>query len=104
MDQVGQISLVLVEGPSQVGGLQLSGRTPHNRVVNFTASSQLVGEEIPVLITAAHAHSLQGMVCAEKDGSLQVVRREDHAGNEDIGSYHGSTDQHTHRGVERHQE
>jgi tRNA-2-methylthio-N6-dimethylallyladenosine synthase len=68
--QVGQVFWVLVEGPSQMGGSQLSGRTPHNRVVNFSGSPLLVGEEVPVLITTAHAHSLEGVVGMEDVMSL----------------------------------
>jgi len=71
---VGQTTRVLVEGPSQVGGSQLSGRTPQNRVVNFQGTSELVGEEIPVLISAGHAHSLEGVVCVEDNVNLKVVK------------------------------
>jgi tRNA-2-methylthio-N6-dimethylallyladenosine synthase len=72
--QVGQTSLVLVEGPSQIGGSQLSGRTPQNRVVNFEGSPQLVGEEIPILITVAHAHSLEGVVCLKEKVILKIAK------------------------------
>lgn len=72
--QVGQTTRVLVEGPSQVGGSQLSGRTPQNRVVNFQGTPELVGEEIPVLISAGHAHSLEGVVCVEDNVNLKVVK------------------------------
>lgn len=72
--QLGQTTLVLVEGPSQAGGSQLSGRTPQNRVVNFQGSLQLVGEEIPILITAAHAHSLEGAVCVEEKVNLKILK------------------------------
>ncbi|MBW2392021.1 MAG: TRAM domain-containing protein [Deltaproteobacteria bacterium] len=72
--QVGQTTRVLVEGPSQVGGSQLSGRTPQNRVVNFQGPPELVGEEIPVLISAGHAHSLEGVVCVEDNVNLKVVK------------------------------
>jgi tRNA-2-methylthio-N6-dimethylallyladenosine synthase len=72
--QVGDIPRVLVEGPSQVGGSQLSGRTPHHRVVNFVGPLQLVGNEVPVLITTGHAHSLEGVACVEEDISLQVAK------------------------------
>ena len=78
--QVGQISLVLVEGPSQVGGSQLSGRTPQNRVVNFQGSPQLVGEEIPIFITTAHAHSLEGVVCVEEKANLKMVKEKSWCG------------------------
>jgi tRNA-2-methylthio-N6-dimethylallyladenosine synthase len=72
--QVGQTSLVLVEGPSQMGGYQLSGRTPQNRVVNFEGALHMVGEEIPILITTAHAHSLEGVVCLEEKVNLKVAK------------------------------
>jgi tRNA-2-methylthio-N6-dimethylallyladenosine synthase len=73
-EQVGQTTRVLVEGPSQAGGTQLSGRTPQNRVINFQGSSQLLGKEIPVLVTVAHPHSLEGVVCAEDNARLKVVK------------------------------
>jgi tRNA-2-methylthio-N6-dimethylallyladenosine synthase len=72
--QVGQTTQVLVEGQSQAGGSQLSGRTPQNRVVNFQSPAQLVGEEIPVLITAAHPNSLEGVVCVNENVRLKAVK------------------------------
>jgi tRNA-2-methylthio-N6-dimethylallyladenosine synthase len=72
--QVGQTSVVLVEGPSQIGGSQLSGRTPHNRVVNFEGSPHLIGEEVPILITVAHAHSLEGVVCLEEKVNSKIAK------------------------------
>ncbi|MFP3870705.1 MAG: tRNA (N6-isopentenyl adenosine(37)-C2)-methylthiotransferase MiaB [Syntrophobacteria bacterium] len=72
--QVGQITRVLVEGSSRVGGSQLCGRTPHNRVINFLGPSELVGKEVAVLITAAHAHSLDGVVRLEENMGLQAVK------------------------------
>ena len=78
--QVGQTTLVLVEGPSQIGGSQLSGRTPQNRVVNFKGSPHLVGEEIPILITTAHAHSLEGVVCLEENVNLKIAKEKSWCG------------------------
>ena len=78
--QVGQTCLVLVEGPSQLGGSQLSGRTPQNRVVNFEGSPHLVGEEIPILITVAHAHSLEGVVCVEEKVNLKFAKEKSWCG------------------------
>ena len=72
--QVGQTSLVLVEGLSQIGGSQLSGRTPHNRVVNFEGLPHLIGEEVPLLITVAHAHSLEGVVCPEEKVNSKIAK------------------------------
>jgi tRNA-2-methylthio-N6-dimethylallyladenosine synthase len=78
--QVGQTARVLVEGPSQIGGSQLSGRTPQNRVVNFQGPPELVGEQVPVLITAGHAHSLEGVVCVEDNLSLKIVKEKSWCG------------------------
>ena len=72
--QVGRITPVLVEGPSQVGEGQLSGRSPQNRVVNFSGQPDLVGREVPVLITAACPHSLQGVVAIEGHHPLPMVK------------------------------
>jgi hypothetical protein len=43
-------------------------------VVNFQGPPELVGEEIPVLISAGYAHSLEGVVCVEDNVSLKVVK------------------------------
>lgn len=72
--QVGETLPVLVEGPSQTGNCQLSGRTPHNRVVNFEGSAGLVGEEVPVYVCAARAHSLLGVVSTRKSQVFEAVR------------------------------
>jgi tRNA-2-methylthio-N6-dimethylallyladenosine synthase len=72
--QVGTITPVLAEGPSQMGDGQWSGRSPQNRVVNFLGSADLVGREVPVLITAACAHSLQGVVAIEGHHPLPMVK------------------------------
>jgi len=72
--QVGTITPVLVEGPSQAGQGQLSGRSPQNRVVNFSGHPDLVGREVPVLISAACPHSLQGVVAIEGHHPLPMVK------------------------------
>jgi len=72
--QVGSITPVLVEGPSQVGEGQLSGRSPQNRVVNFAGQPDLVGREVPVLISAACPHSLQGVVASDGYHPLPMVK------------------------------
>ncbi len=61
---VGQVKEVLVEGLSKRSPEQLSGRLRSNEVVNFTGPRELVGRLTPVVITAAHPHSLQGE-CAD---------------------------------------
>ena len=72
--QVGTITPVLVEGPSQAGEGQLSGRSPQNRVVNFSGQPNLVGREVPVLISAACPHSLQGVVAIDGHHPLPLVK------------------------------
>ena len=61
---VGQTLDVLVEGRSKKNPAELMGRTENNRVVNFAAPghtmSRLVGQVLPMTITAALAHSLRG--------------------------------------------
>jgi len=72
--EVGKITTVLTEGPSQAGDGQLSGRSPQNRVVNFSGSPALVGREVPVLISAACAHSLQGLAAVDGHQPLPTVK------------------------------
>jgi len=57
---VGTVQQILVEGPSRKHSHQLAGRTFNNRVVNFTAEPDLIGEFVDVRITQALPHSLQG--------------------------------------------
>ncbi|MEJ5299834.1 MAG: tRNA (N6-isopentenyl adenosine(37)-C2)-methylthiotransferase MiaB [Thermodesulforhabdaceae bacterium] len=52
--------MVLVEGESKLGSSQLTGRTPHNRIVNFEGSKELIGKEVAVRIVEGYAHSLKG--------------------------------------------
>jgi tRNA-2-methylthio-N6-dimethylallyladenosine synthase len=56
----GMIRVVLVEGESKLGSGQLTGRTPHNKIVNFEGSKELVGKEVAVRIVEGYAHSLRG--------------------------------------------
>jgi tRNA-2-methylthio-N6-dimethylallyladenosine synthase len=71
---VGTITPVLVEGPSKAGEGQLSGRSPQNRVVNFSGQPDLLGREVPVLISTACPHSLQGVVAIEGHHPLPMVK------------------------------
>ena len=60
---VGTTQEVLVEGPSKKSVDQLTGRTPCNRIVNFTDgadSMARVGQILPVRIVEAFSHSLLG--------------------------------------------
>ncbi|MBI5446902.1 MAG: tRNA (N6-isopentenyl adenosine(37)-C2)-methylthiotransferase MiaB [Deltaproteobacteria bacterium] len=66
---VGSVRRVLVEGRSKEadrparrngGGVQLTGRTPENKIANFAGDQSLLGVEVPVRISAASLHSLAG--------------------------------------------
>jgi tRNA-2-methylthio-N6-dimethylallyladenosine synthase len=58
--EVGQLREVLVEGPSKNAGLQVSGRTLQNRIVNFEGPDELTGHTVIVKIVDALSHSLRG--------------------------------------------
>jgi tRNA-2-methylthio-N6-dimethylallyladenosine synthase len=57
---VDSVQRILVERPSKKDLQQLSGRTENNRVVNFTAHHDLIGEFVDVKITEALPNSLRG--------------------------------------------
>ncbi len=57
---IGTIQSVLVDGVSRKSDEQISGRTENNRIVNFTANKNLIGEFVDVKITDAWSNSLQG--------------------------------------------
>ncbi len=57
---VGSVQTVLVEKPSRKRADQLSGRTANNRVVNFDASPEQVGQFVNIRITEALPNSLRG--------------------------------------------
>jgi len=61
---VGTLQRVLVEKPSRKRSDQLSGRTENNRVVNFDASPELVGQFVELRITEALPNSLRGELIA----------------------------------------
>jgi len=59
---VGTVQKVLVSGPSKKDPNQLAGRTENNRVVNFSADSQRVGQIVELHITEALPNSLRGEI------------------------------------------
>ena len=65
---VDSVQRVLVERPSKRDVQQFSGRTENNRVVNFRASRDLIGEFTDVRITDALPNSLRGEL-------VDIVRR-----------------------------
>ncbi|MCB1789706.1 MAG: tRNA (N6-isopentenyl adenosine(37)-C2)-methylthiotransferase MiaB [Gammaproteobacteria bacterium] len=57
---VGSVQRVLVDRPSRKDPNEISGRTENNRVVNFVAPTDLIGQFVDVRITAANPNSLRG--------------------------------------------
>lgn len=51
---------VLVEGPSARDKSRLTGRTPNNKLVNFTGNPDHIGKIVPVHITKAGTFSMTG--------------------------------------------
>jgi len=60
----GRVLDVLVEGPSRTNSKVLTGRTTHNKVVNFLGASDLVGKILPLKIKHAAPFALKGEVIA----------------------------------------
>jgi tRNA-2-methylthio-N6-dimethylallyladenosine synthase len=59
---LGTTQKVLVVGPSKKDPTMLSGRTENNRVVNFHADHNLIGQMVDITITEALPYSLRGEV------------------------------------------
>jgi len=57
---VGSTQRVLVERPSKKNPAEVAGRTENNRVVNFVAPAQVIGQMVDVVITEAMPNSLRG--------------------------------------------
>ena len=62
---VGTTRMALVTGPSKLDPGQLQGRTEDNRVVNFRAGEELIGELVPVAIIEALPNSLRGEMATD---------------------------------------
>ncbi|EIJ41284.1 tRNA-N(6)-(isopentenyl)adenosine-37 thiotransferase enzyme MiaB [Beggiatoa alba B18LD] len=61
---VGTVQKILVERPSKKDPQQLAGRTENNRVVNFNADPNLIGQFVNVRITEALPNSLRGILAS----------------------------------------
>ncbi len=59
-NRVGLIEKVLVEGESRNDPEFLSGRTDHNRILNFKGSKDLLGKTVKVKVTEGLLNSLRG--------------------------------------------
>jgi tRNA-2-methylthio-N6-dimethylallyladenosine synthase len=57
---------ILVEGESKKGG-QLTGRTPTNKIVNFSNNNSIIGEIVKVTIKRAFVNSLYGYLSVISD-------------------------------------
>jgi tRNA-2-methylthio-N6-dimethylallyladenosine synthase len=77
---LGERAQVLVEGPSDMAKrhgeiegdiVQLTGRTPCDRIVVFDGNPRLVGQIIPVAIYEIAPHTLFGAVVTEHVGPLR---------------------------------
>ncbi|OYW04275.1 MAG: hypothetical protein B7X11_03150 [Acidobacteria bacterium 37-65-4] len=64
VSMVGQVEEVLVDARSKRRDWELAGRTSGNTVVNFAGDASLVGQLVPVRITAAAPNSLRGEAMA----------------------------------------
>ena len=62
----GQVLSVLVEGESRQGDGQLFGRTTANRIVNFSGSSELIGQIVTVKISKVFRNSHLGELVESK--------------------------------------
>jgi len=58
--RIGQIEEVLVEGESRNDSEFLSGRTDHNRILNFKGTKDLIGKSVKVKVTEGLLNSLRG--------------------------------------------
>jgi tRNA-2-methylthio-N6-dimethylallyladenosine synthase len=70
---VGGVERVLIERPSKKNPVQVAGRTENNRVVNFDADHELIGEFVDVRITEALPNSLRGVLVDKAARSVAHV-------------------------------
>jgi len=60
--RVGIVEEVLVEGESKQKNSMLSGRTTHNRIVNFEGDKNMIGHLVSVKVQEGLPNSLRGMI------------------------------------------
>lgn len=63
---LGKVEKILVTEPAAKDVKQVTGRTENNRIVNFIASSELIGKIVSVKITEVLTNSLRGTINAAK--------------------------------------
>jgi tRNA-2-methylthio-N6-dimethylallyladenosine synthase len=70
---VGSVQRVLADRPSKKNPAELAGRTENNRVVNFDAGHDLIGEFVQTRITEALPNSLRGVLVDKGTRSVAFV-------------------------------
>ena len=68
---VGGVQSILVERPSRKDPTMLAGRTENNRVVNFSAPDELIGQFVDVKITEVMPNSLRGELVEKSVGTVR---------------------------------
>ena len=67
---LGSVQRILVERPSRKNPKEMAGRTENNRVVNFEASNDILGQFVDVKITSASNNSLRGELVATPEAEF----------------------------------
>ena len=63
--RIDKVEQVLVEGSAEKTG-QMTGRTPHGRIINFIGDDSLVGAILDIEVTEASAYSLKGKLISKR--------------------------------------
>jgi tRNA-2-methylthio-N6-dimethylallyladenosine synthase len=71
---VGTVQRILVERPSRKDPKFMAGRSENNRVVNFEASSDVLGQFVDVRITEALNNSMRGELVATPEAEVYAGR------------------------------
>ncbi len=71
---LGSVQRILVERPSRKNPKEMAGRTENNRVVNFEASRDILGQFVDVRITSASNNSLRGELVATPEAEYYASR------------------------------
>lgn len=73
-NMVNNIETILVEGTSKKNQHELFGRTENNRIVNFSANKDIIGQFTEIKITEALTNSLRG-VLLDNNTDAQTIKR-----------------------------
>jgi len=67
---LGNVQEILVDATSKKNANELQGRTENNRVVNFQGNAHLIGQIVPIRITAVLKNSLRGELLKVEHNSV----------------------------------